>query len=128
MTETSASACVTDFDDLDVGHVGGPSAGCLIKLVDWPEGGYKATDKPNPRGEIVIGGDVVSNGYYKKPELTEEYFKVDENGVKWFSTGDVGEGLPTGVFKIIDRKKDIIKLGNGEYVSLSKVCHNYLMD
>ena len=96
-------------------------AGVKVKLVDWPEGGYTPADTPDPRGEIVIGGDGVTNGYFKRPELTQEYYETDSKGVKWFHSGDIGEVLPTGVIRIIDRKKDIIKLANGEYVSLSKV-------
>ena len=86
------------------------------------KGGYHRTDKPNPRGEILIGGDSVVIGYYKLPEQTQEAFKVDEQGIRWFYTGDIGELLPNGTFKIIDRRKDLLKLQNGEYVSLGKVC------
>lgn len=45
----------------------------------------------------------------------------DEDGVRWFHTGDVGQWHPDGVLEIIDRKKDIVKLQMGEYVSLGKV-------
>lgn len=38
----------------------------MIKLADWEEAGYHATDKPYPRGEIVVGGDCVTKGYYKQ--------------------------------------------------------------
>ena len=37
----------------------------LIKLENWEEGGYTINDKVGPRGEIVISGGGVSNGYYK---------------------------------------------------------------
>lgn len=45
----------------------------------------------------------------------------DEDGVRWFHTGDVGQWHPDGVLEIVDRKKDIVKLQMGEYVSLGKV-------
>ena len=47
--------------------------------------------------------------------------KVDERGVRWFYTGDIGQFHPDGCLEIIDRKKDIVKLQHGEYVSLGKV-------
>lgn len=45
----------------------------------------------------------------------------EEGGVRWFYTGDIGEMSPSGSIKIIDRKKDLVKLQFGEYVSLGKV-------
>lgn len=47
--------------------------------------------------------------------------KVDERGMKWFYTGDIGQFHADGCLEIIDRKKDIVKLQHGEYVSLGKV-------
>lgn len=79
------------------------------------------TDKPYPRGEIVVGGGCVASGYYKNDDLTTESFKY-EDGVRWFYTGDIGEIHPDGSIKIIDRKKDLVKLQFGEYISLGKVC------
>jgi long-chain acyl-CoA synthetase len=89
--------------------------------VDWAEGGYHATDRPNPRGEIVIGGDSIAMGYFKKEEETKEVFKTSEDGTRWFYSGDIGEVYEDGTIKIIDRKKDLLKLAFGEYVSLGKV-------
>ncbi|CAG2102163.1 unnamed protein product, partial [Medioppia subpectinata] len=120
LTETCAASTVSDLDDLSVGFVGAPLDCVQIKLVDWVEGNYRVTDTPNPRGELIIGGPTVAKGYFKNDKLTEECFK-EENGVKWFFTGDIGEIGPNGNIKIIDRKKDIIKLSKGEYISLAKV-------
>lgn len=47
--------------------------------------------------------------------------KVDEREMRWFSTGDIGQFHEDGCVEIIDRKKDIVKLQAGEYVSLGKV-------
>jgi len=120
LTESCSSATVMDTHDRTTGRVGGPTIGCDIKLVDWEEGNYRVTDKPFPRGEIIIGGDNISPGYYKMPEKTKEEF-FEEGGKRWFKTGDIGEFHADGVMKIIDRKKDLVKLQLGEYVSLGKV-------
>ncbi len=98
-----------------------PLDGAYVKLVDWIDGGYCTTDELNPRGELVIGGDVIAFGYYKLLELTDEAFSVDSEGKRWFATGDIGEVFPDGTFKIIDKKKGLTKLQNGEYVSLGNV-------
>ncbi|OTF74160.1 hypothetical protein BLA29_009924 [Euroglyphus maynei] len=60
-------------------------------------------------------------GYYKMPEQTAQDFHVDEDGCRWFRTGDIGELYPDGTLKIIDRKKDLTKLANGEFISLGKI-------
>lgn len=82
------------------GRVGAPTTMCDIRLCTWEEGGYRVTNKPHPQGEIIIGGDSVSRGYYKLEKKTSEDF-FDEDGRRWFKTGDIGEIHPDGVLKII---------------------------
>ena len=89
-------------------------------MVNWEEGNYRVTDSPRPRGEIVIGGDSVAQGYFKNDKKTEEDF-YNEGGKRWFRSGDIGEMFEDGTVRIIDRKKDLVKLQLGEYVSLGKV-------
>jgi long-chain acyl-CoA synthetase len=120
LTETNACATVTLFGDMTVGRCGQP-IGCVdVRLIDWEEGNYRVTDKPFPRGEILIGGDAVAQGYYKLPEQTAQDF-FDEGGKRWFRSGDIGLMEDDFVLKIIDRKKDLVKLQFGEYISLGKV-------
>nr|XP_031846229.1 long-chain-fatty-acid--CoA ligase 4 isoform X2 [Nomia melanderi]XP_031846237.1 long-chain-fatty-acid--CoA ligase 4 isoform X2 [Nomia melanderi]XP_031846247.1 long-chain-fatty-acid--CoA ligase 4 isoform X2 [Nomia melanderi] len=120
LTETTSCATVMDVHDRSTGRVGAPTTVCDIRLENWEEAGYRVTDTPHPRGEIVIGGNNVSAGYYKLPDKTSEDF-FEEDGRQWFRTGDIGECHCDGCIKIIDRKKDLVKLQLGEYVSLGKV-------
>ncbi|XP_064841267.1 fatty acid CoA ligase Acsl3-like isoform X1 [Oncorhynchus masou masou] len=120
LTETCGAGTISEMWDYSTGRVGGPLICSEIKLKDWVEGGYHSTDTPNPQGEILIGGPNVTMGYYKNEAKNQDFF-VDDNGQRWFCTGDIGEVHPDGCLKIIDRKKDLVKLQAGEYVSLGKV-------
>jgi long-chain acyl-CoA synthetase len=126
-TETTACTTVQEVfprhgrpGDIGGGRVGAiqPNTKILLKSVD--EMGYLVTDEM-PRGEILIAGNSVSCGYYKMEEKTAEDFVKHSDGMTYFHTGDIGKIHPDGVLQIIDRKKDLIKLEGGEYVSLGKV-------
>ncbi|XP_019249337.1 PREDICTED: long chain acyl-CoA synthetase 8 [Nicotiana attenuata] len=121
LTETFAGAAFSEWDDPSVGRVGPPLPCSYIKLVTWEEGGYTIADKPMPRGEVVVGGCSITAGYFNNEAKTNEVYKVDERGMRWFYTGDIGRFHPDGCLEIIDRKKDIVKLQHGEYISLGKV-------
>mmetsp|Transcript_44752 Transcript_44752/g.173632 ORF Transcript_44752/g.173632 Transcript_44752/m.173632 type:complete len:604 (-) Transcript_44752:1756-3567(-) len=94
------------------GHNGGPLPCCEVKLIDVPEMEYSVKDKPYPRGEILLRGPAVTGGYYKNDE---ENKSITADG--WFHTGDVGQWLEDKSLQIIDRKKNLFKLAQGEYVS-----------
>jgi len=87
-----------------------------VKLVDVPDAGYFAKNNPS-QGEIWLRGPSITSGYYNRPTETEEAFTSDG----WFKTGDVGQWEPSGTIKIIDRKKNLVKTLNGEYIALEKV-------
>lgn len=63
-------------------------------------GGYTVNDKPCPRGEIVIGGPNVTVGYLKQEEKTNEVYK-EEDGQRWFYTGDIGVMESDGCLRIV---------------------------
>jgi len=117
LTETSAMGALMDpfeWTDEALGNIPGSIE---IKLVDYPDAGYFVTNKPNPQGEIWIKGASVMDAYYQNEEETKASFSPDG----WFKTGDIGEWDHNGHLKMVDRKKNLIKTLNGEYIALEKL-------
>uniref|UniRef100_A0A673SLR4 Long-chain-fatty-acid--CoA ligase n=1 Tax=Suricata suricatta TaxID=37032 RepID=A0A673SLR4_SURSU len=118
-TECTAGCCLTMPGDWTAGHVGAPMPCNLIKLVDVEEMNYLAA---KGEGEVCVKGPNIFKGYLKDPAKTAE--AVDKDG--WLHTGDIGKWLPNGTLKIIDRKKHIFKLAQGEYIAPEKIENIYL--
>jgi len=118
-TECVAACTVTMEGDHTPGHVGPPIPCCEIKLADVPDMNYYARDGA---GEVCIKGYNVFQGYYKDPEKSAE--ALDEDG--WLHTGDIGRWTPAGTIKLVDRKKHIFKLAQGEYIAPEKIENVYL--
>ncbi|GFS87852.1 long-chain-fatty-acid--CoA ligase 1 [Nephila pilipes] len=95
------------------GSPGAPLPCNHIKLVDVPEMGYFSKDD---FGEICIKGPNVFKGYFKNEKITQESL-IDG----WQHTGDIGRWLPNGCLQIVDRKKHLFKLSQGEYIAPEKV-------
>lgn len=123
LTETAGASSMTYAEDPIPGHVGGPLSCVKFRLKDIPDMNYFSSDLPFPRGEVCMMGSNVTSGYYKCPEKTAEAF--DAEG--WFCSGDVGMVYPNGSVKIIDRKKNIFKLSQGEYIAPEKLENKYVI-
>ena len=116
LTETAAMGALMDplaWTDSALGEIPGSVE---VKLVDFVDAGYRSTNSP-PQGEIWIRGAAVSSGYLDLEKETQESFTADG----WFKTGDIGEFDAAGQLRIIDRKKNLVKTLNGEYIALEKL-------
>jgi long-chain acyl-CoA synthetase len=111
LSETNAPNTVIPLGSEKIESIGRPAPWIHIKLVDdkdeeVSEGGV---------GEIVIKSWVVMEGYYKDSELTAQVLKDG-----WFYTGDLARRDQEGMYYIVGRKKDMIKV-SGQLVSPSEV-------
>ncbi|KAI6895283.1 acetyl-CoA synthetase-like protein [Hortaea werneckii] len=116
LTETAAMGALMDplaWSDSALGEMPGSIE---MKLVDFPDAGYYSTNDP-PQGEIWIRGASVTSGYLDLEKETKEGFTDDG----WFKTGDIGEFDSAGQIRIIDRKKNLVKMAHGEYIALEKL-------
>ncbi|WP_156744230.1 AMP-binding protein, partial [Mycobacterium sp. E740] len=87
------------------------------KLADVPELGYFRTDRPHPRGELLLKSETLFPGYYKRPETTADVFDADG----YYKTGDIVAELGPDHLAYLDRRNNVLKLSQGEFVTVSKL-------
>lgn len=118
LTETCAASLIASSDVMaHAGTVGPPCPCTEIRLESVPDMNYNALDAEEPKGEVLIRGPANFKGYYKDQTKTDEVLEKDG----WFHTGDIAVMTKDGAIKIIDRKKNIFKLSQGEYIAVEKV-------
>ncbi|KAI1083840.1 long-chain-fatty-acid-CoA ligase [Whalleya microplaca] len=122
LTESYAAASFQAADDFSIGNVGNPLPGTELCLESQPDLDYYVTDKPRPRGELLLRGPLIFREYYKNEEETKKALEPDG----WFHTGDIAEIDELGRVKIIDRKKNVLKLSQGEYISPERIENVYM--
>lgn len=118
LTETCANTTVLEMKNFEYGVAGSLVGSITCKLIDVPEAGYEAK---NNQGEILLKGASITSEYYKNEKETKDAFTEDG----WFKTGDIGEWTANGSLKIIDRRKNLVKTANGEYIALEKLESTY---
>ena len=110
MTETTCSGAVPHHPDFTtIGHCGKVMSSLEMKLRSVPEMGYLAEEG---KGEILMRGPAVFHGYYRDTWQSRAAFTEDG----WVMSGDIGQ-FKDGNLYVIDRKKNIFKLSQGEYVA-----------
>jgi fatty acid CoA ligase FadD9 len=87
------------------------------KLVDVPDLGYFRTDRPHPRGELLVKSETMFPGYYKRPEITADVFDADG----YYKTGDIVAEVEPDQLTYLDRRNNVLKLSQGEFVTVSKL-------
>ena len=109
LTETSPVITVNRLDALKFGSVGRPIEDVEVKLAE--------------DGEILTRGPHIMQGYYRKPQETQD---VITEG--WLHTGDIGTIDQDGFVFVTDRKKDLIKTAGGKFVAPQKLENLFITD
>ena len=87
------------------------------RLVDVPELGYYSTDRPYPRGELRLKTSAIISGYYQNLELSADMF--DREG--FYRTGDIVAQHRPSELHFVDRRTNVVKLSQGEFVALARL-------
>ncbi|CDO86347.1 oxidoreductase [Mycobacterium triplex] len=87
------------------------------KLIDVPELGYFHTDKPHPRGELLVKSLTAFRGYFKRPDVTAQAFDPDG----YYRTGDVMAEVGPDHLVYVDRRNNVLKLAQGEFVAVAQL-------
>eukprot|EP00542_Grammatophora_oceanica_P013634 CAMPEP_0194053800 /NCGR_PEP_ID=MMETSP0009_2-20130614/51298_1 /TAXON_ID=210454 /ORGANISM="Grammatophora oceanica, Strain CCMP 410" /LENGTH=583 /DNA_ID=CAMNT_0038702061 /DNA_START=68 /DNA_END=1815 /DNA_ORIENTATION=- len=122
LTETCAALTMQGMDDDRTGIAGAPVPCVEAKMESCPEfvdkGGQPYLSKDtvdvdgnavHGRGEILVRGANITLGYYMMPDKTKEEYDADG----FFHTGDIGQFMEDGSIRIVDRKKNLVKLKGG---------------
>ncbi len=110
MTETTATvSCDRPGQPISIGSVGRVLGGLEVRI--------------GANNEILLKGETITKGYYRKAEVTEIAF--DEEG--WFHTGDAGY-LKDGELYLTERLKDLFKTSNGKYIAPQMLESKFCVD
>lgn len=114
MTECAPVISVRNSKKPRSNNVGWVFPSLDVKIVAEKDGKVASPDplKPGKRGIIMVRGDQVMKGYYKRDDLTEGV--IDADG--WLNTGDIGMISYDEELKIVGRAKDTIVLLGGENI------------
>jgi long-chain acyl-CoA synthetase len=100
----TATHCNPMFGENRVGSIGLPLPDVDCCIVDLDSGDRVLN--PGEVGELVIKGPQIMDAYHNMPEETAQTLR---NG--WLHTGDIARMDADGYFYLIDRKKELIKIG-----------------
>ena len=107
LTETAPIAALTPQYDPKIGSAGKAVMCAELKI-----------DNPNEKGEgeVLIKSETLMLGYYEDQKATNEVIEIDEEGNRWFHSGDVGYLDKDGFLYITGRTKNVIVTQNGKNI------------
>ncbi|MFN2589783.1 MAG: long-chain fatty acid--CoA ligase [Actinomycetota bacterium] len=107
LTETSPIASSNPIKGKrKAGTIGLPIPDTDFRCVDLDD--WTKAMPPGEEGELIIAGPQVMQGYFNRPDETDQVIKTDRDGKRWLLTGDIAKMDEEGYFSIVDRKKDMI--------------------
>ncbi|KAK3308999.1 uncharacterized protein B0T15DRAFT_491539 [Chaetomium strumarium] len=114
MTEVTCTAMAWDPNTpiRGSGGVGEMYPNCKARLVSL-DGRQTPIEKAGERGELWVTGPTLMRRYWRRPDATAGTIVVDADGTRWLKTGDVAfveEYKPGGIFHVVDRVKELIKV------------------
>lgn len=109
LTESTATVSCQWKDDYDIGSVGKLMPNVQVKIGE--------------NDEVLLKGETITKGYYKKPEATKNTFTEDG----WFRTGDSGY-FKDGNLYLKERIKDLFKTSNGKYIAPQAIESKIVVD
>ena len=110
LTESTATvSCDRWNKPISLGSIGRPLDGVQVKFSE--------------SGEILLKGDTITKGYYRKAEITA--MAIDDEG--WFHTGDAGY-MKNGELYMTERIKDLFKTSNGKYIAPQMLESKFCVD
>ncbi|NHN46794.1 long-chain fatty acid--CoA ligase [Halostella sp. JP-L12] len=116
LTEAAPVVSSNPSEEPKIGTIGPTLPGVDVKIDKSivPEGQFD--DTLGDVGELLVKGPNVTEGYWNKPEETEEAFYEDEDG-RWFRTGDIVQKRPDDYLVFRERAKQILVLSTGKNVA-----------
>ena len=117
-TETTVWSTTHLVGDEDPVPIGKPLANQRVYVLDQ----YRQPVSVGHPGDLWIGGDGVTAGYFRRPELTAECFVPDpfDDGGTMYRTGDLARWQPGGVLEYLGRTDHQVKV-RGYRIELGEI-------
>ncbi|WP_339105046.1 long-chain fatty acid--CoA ligase [Haloterrigena salinisoli] len=117
LTETSPVVSTNPPDAAEIGTIGPPLSNVELEIDETVADQEAFDGDPGDVGELLVAGPSVTEGYWDKPGATQGAFTEDDDGKRWFRTGDIVHRRPDGYLEFRDRLKQIIVLSTGKNVA-----------